>query len=41
MTGARPYQDAVTVAIDGRFRNTARALEREPLSAAQDPETTR
>ncbi|MFJ5142673.1 hypothetical protein [Streptomyces sp. NPDC088707] len=38
MAGARAYQDGVTVAIDGRSRKTARSLEWEPLSAAEDPE---
>ncbi|MEU2454838.1 hypothetical protein ABZ605_32715 [Streptomyces sp. NPDC012765] len=38
MTGARAYGDGVTVAIDGRSRKTARSLEWEPLSAAEDPE---
>ncbi|MFE5795796.1 hypothetical protein ACFQ8C_24925 [Streptomyces sp. NPDC056503] len=41
MTGARSYRDGVTVAIDGRSRKTARALEWEPLPATQDPKTTR
>ncbi|MFE6461488.1 hypothetical protein ACFVP0_29010 [Streptomyces cinereoruber] len=38
MTGARAYRDGVTVAVDGRSRRTARALEWEPLPAAEDPE---
>ncbi|MGY3341141.1 hypothetical protein ACVW0K_007334 [Streptomyces filamentosus] len=41
MTGARPYRDGVTVAIDGRSRKTARALEWEPLPASQDPQAAR
>ncbi|MFI0829553.1 hypothetical protein ACH4Q7_34665 [Streptomyces roseolus] len=36
VTGARPYADGVTVALDGRSRKTARALEWEPLPADQD-----
>ncbi|MFE5715797.1 hypothetical protein ACFQ7J_33875 [Streptomyces sp. NPDC056501] len=39
MTGARAYQDGVTVAVDGRSRKTARSLEWEPLQVAEDPET--
>ncbi|MFI7359731.1 hypothetical protein ACIBTP_38095 [Streptomyces avidinii] len=38
MTGARPYRDGVTVAVDGRSRKTARSLEWEPLPTAEDPE---
>ncbi|MGW2306153.1 hypothetical protein [Streptomyces sp. NPDC001809] len=41
MTGAHAYTDGVTVAVDGRSRKTARALEWEPLPATQDPEAGR
>ncbi|MCX5078743.1 hypothetical protein OHA84_38055 (plasmid) [Streptomyces sp. NBC_00513] len=38
IVGARSYRDGVTVAVDGRSRKTARALEWEPLSEVEDPE---
>ncbi|MFH8259263.1 hypothetical protein [Streptomyces roseolus] len=41
MSGARAYKDGVTVALEGRSRLTARALEREPLPADQDHGTAR